>query len=192
MRRSTTSCTSRVLARPARQLIVGARREHHRQSRHVAKSFLAETESYWHNWCATSTSRSTGSRRDPRGDTLKMCSYEDTGAVGGVTTRCRKRPNTAPLGLPLNWLRDAFFTVTALNRLSATRTWKATCASSSTWSRRQLARRGRRHRAAVPDRAGTDTTEALTTLAWLSRLRPVRVGNAASPRVRTTPTARWC
>ncbi|MBL8675242.1 MAG: glycoside hydrolase family 15 protein [Rhodospirillales bacterium] len=56
--------------------------------------------------------------------TLKLCSFEETGAiVAALTTSIPEAPDT-----PRNWdyrycwIRDAFFTVHALNRVGATRT----------------------------------------------------------------------
>jgi pentatricopeptide repeat protein len=59
--------------------------------------------------------------------TLKLCSFEDTGAiVAAITSSIPEAPDT-----PRNWdyrycwLRDSFFVVHALNRLGATRTMEA-------------------------------------------------------------------
>ncbi len=56
--------------------------------------------------------------------TLKLCSYEDTGAVlAALTTSIPEAANTPRTwDYRFSWLRDSFFTVSALNRLSATRT----------------------------------------------------------------------
>ena len=69
--------------------------------------------------------------------TLKLCQYEDTGAiVAALTTSIPEAPHT-----PRNWdyrycwLRDAAFVVRALNRLGATaHAWRNTSATSSTSS----------------------------------------------------------
>jgi hypothetical protein len=90
----------------------------------------------------------------------KMCSYEDTGAVlAALTTSVPEAPNTPRTwDYRFTWLRDAFFTVTALNRLlgdphhGKLRALHRRCRRG-----RQLARRGRCHRALVPDRARAPT-----------------------------------
>jgi len=56
--------------------------------------------------------------------TLKLCQYEDTGAiVAAITTSIPEAPHTARnWDYRYCWLRDAAFVVRALNRLGATRT----------------------------------------------------------------------
>lgn len=56
--------------------------------------------------------------------TLKLCSCEDTGAiVAALTTSVPEAPHSARnWDYRFCWLRDAFFTVGALNRLGATKT----------------------------------------------------------------------
>ena len=64
--------------------------------------------------------------------TLKLCTFEDTGAViAAITTSI---PEAAGSGRNWDyrfcWLRDSYFTVQALNRLGATRPWRNICATS--------------------------------------------------------------
>jgi len=56
--------------------------------------------------------------------TLKLCSFEDTGAiVAAMTTSIPEAPNTGRnWDYRYCWLRDAYFVVRALNRLGATET----------------------------------------------------------------------
>ena len=166
----------RVLARPAGQPDRRRRREHHRQSRHAGRSFLAETESYWHTWVRDLNIPFDWQQAVIRAAiTLKLCSYEDTGAVlAALTTSVPEAPNTPRTwDYRFTWLRDAFFTVTALNRLSATRTMESYVrfivdvveAGSSRGEVDAIA-------PLFPIAPGTDTTERLIdTLAGLSRLR---------------------
>ncbi|WP_411027970.1 glycoside hydrolase family 15 protein, partial [Salmonella sp. s54234] len=56
--------------------------------------------------------------------TLKLCQYEETGAiVAAITTSIPEAPHTVRnWDYRYCWLRDAAFVVRALNRLGATRT----------------------------------------------------------------------
>ncbi|MFN7001698.1 MAG: glycoside hydrolase family 15 protein, partial [Elioraea tepidiphila] len=56
--------------------------------------------------------------------TLKLCSYEETGAiVAALTTSVPEAPGTGRnWDYRFCWLRDAYFTVHALNKLGATLT----------------------------------------------------------------------
>jgi GH15 family glucan-1,4-alpha-glucosidase len=59
--------------------------------------------------------------------TLKLCTFEDTGAViAAITTSIPEAPNSGRnWDYRYCWLRDSYFTVQALNRLGATRTMEA-------------------------------------------------------------------
>ncbi len=150
----------------------------------LARSFLAETEGYWQTWVRDLNIPFDWQVAVIRAAiTLKLCSFEDTGAVlAALTTSI---PEAA--GTPRNWdyrftwLRDAFFTVSALNRLSATLTMESyvrfivdIVEAGST--------RGEVHEIAplFPIAPGTDTTERLIdSLPGYRGFGPVRVGNAA-------------
>ncbi|WP_290687277.1 MULTISPECIES: glycoside hydrolase family 15 protein [unclassified Haematobacter] len=93
--------------------------------RSIARSFLRETEQYWLEWV-----RSLSIPPDYQdvvirsAITLKLCSTEETGAiVAALTTSI---PEYGDSGRNWDyrfcWLRDSYFTVKALNSLSATRT----------------------------------------------------------------------
>jgi GH15 family glucan-1,4-alpha-glucosidase len=115
--------------------------------------------------------------------TLKMCSYEDTGAVlAALTTSVPEAPNTPRTwDYRFTWLRDAFFTVTALNRLSATRTMESYVrfivdVVEAGSSRDEVAAIA----PLFPIAPGTDTAERLVdTLPGYRGFGPVRIGNAA-------------
>lgn len=151
----------------------------------VARTFLAETESYWQSWVRDLNIPFDWQAAVIRAAvTLKLCSYEDTGAVlAALTTSVPEAPGTPRTwDYRFTWLRDAFFTVTALNRLSATRTMESYVrfivdvveAGSSKGEVREIAPLF----AIAP---GTDTTERLVdSLEGYRGCGPVRVGNAAA------------
>jgi GH15 family glucan-1,4-alpha-glucosidase len=91
----------------------------------LAASFLGETEAYWRGWVRGLSIPFEWQEAVIRSAiTLKLCSYEDTGAiVAALTTSV---PESANSGRNWDyrycWLRDAYFAVGALNRLGATRT----------------------------------------------------------------------
>lgn len=91
----------------------------------LAYRFLDETRRYWQDWSrelAVPFEWQTPVIR--AAITLKLCSFEDTGAVlAALTTSV---PEAADSGRNWDyrycWLRDSYFTIQALNRLGATRT----------------------------------------------------------------------
>ncbi|MFT3905127.1 MAG: glycoside hydrolase family 15 protein [Steroidobacteraceae bacterium] len=91
----------------------------------VAHKFLEETRQYWQDWVRTLAIPFEWQQVVIRAAiTLKLCTYEDTGAVlAALTTSI---PESANSGRTWDyrycWLRDAYFVVQALNRLGATRT----------------------------------------------------------------------
>jgi GH15 family glucan-1,4-alpha-glucosidase len=115
--------------------------------------------------------------------TLKLCSYEDTGAVlAALTTSVPEAANTQRnWDYRFSWLRDSFFTVTALNRLSATRTMEMFVrfivdvveAGSSRGEPENIA-------PLFPIAPGLDPTERIVpSLPGYRGFGPVRIGNAA-------------
>ncbi len=91
----------------------------------LARSWLEQTERYWHEWVRSLAVPVDWQEAVIRAAiTLKLCTFEDTGAVlAALTTSI---PESADSGRNWDyrycWLRDSFFTVQALNRLGATRT----------------------------------------------------------------------
>jgi GH15 family glucan-1,4-alpha-glucosidase len=150
----------------------------------IARSFLAETEAYWQTWVRDLNIPFDWQVAVIRAAiTLKLCSFEDTGAVlAALTTSIPEAPDTPRTwDYRFTWLRDAFYTVTALNRVSATLTMESyvrfivdIVEAGST--------RGEVHEIAplFPIAPGTDTTERIIdTLPGYRGFGPVRVGNAA-------------
>jgi GH15 family glucan-1,4-alpha-glucosidase len=91
----------------------------------LAATFLTETEVYWRGWARGLSIPFEWQDEVIRSAiTLKLCSYEDTGAiVAALTTSIPEAPRTMRnWDYRFCWLRDAYFAVGALNRLGATRT----------------------------------------------------------------------
>lgn len=91
----------------------------------TARSFLNATEDYWRNWTRSLSLPFEWQEAVVRAAiTLKLCSYEDTGAIMAALTT--SIPEFGPGGRNWDyrfcWLRDAYFTVRALNSLGATAT----------------------------------------------------------------------
>ncbi len=165
-------------------LILGADESVTENPDSLARSFLTETEAYWHGWVRDLNIPFDWQQAVIRAAiTLKLCSYEDTGAVlAALTTSVPEAANTPRTwDYRFTWLRDAFFTVTALNRLSATRTMEGYVrfivdvveAGSSRGEVDAIA-------PLFPIAPGTDTGEKLIdTLPGYRGFGPVRIGNAA-------------
>jgi GH15 family glucan-1,4-alpha-glucosidase len=87
--------------------------------------FFDETLRYWHNWVANLNVPFDWQDAVIRSAiTLKLCSYDDTGGVvAALTTSIPEAPGSGrSWDYRFCWLRDSFFTILALNQLSATRT----------------------------------------------------------------------
>jgi len=91
----------------------------------VGREFLERTRSYWLGWV-----RGLGIPLDWQSAiiraaiTLKLCHFEETGAViAAHTTSIPEAPGTQRnWDYRFCWLRDAYFVISALNRLGATKT----------------------------------------------------------------------
>jgi GH15 family glucan-1,4-alpha-glucosidase len=91
----------------------------------LAHTFLEETRTYWQEWVRTLAVPFDWQEEVIRAAiTLKLCTYEDTGAVmAALTTSIPESPNSGRnWDYRYCWLRDSYFVVQALNRLGATRT----------------------------------------------------------------------
>jgi GH15 family glucan-1,4-alpha-glucosidase len=88
----------------------------------VAREMIQQTETYWRHWVRTLTVPLDWQSAVIRAAiTLKLCAYEETGAiVAALTTSI---PEAAGSGRNWDyrycWLRDAYYVVQALNRLGA-------------------------------------------------------------------------
>ena len=91
----------------------------------VARHFLRRTEAYWHDWVRSLALPPDYQQVIIRAAiTLKLCSYEDTGAIlAAITTSIPEYDGSGRTwDYRFCWLRDSYFTVQALNSLNATRT----------------------------------------------------------------------
>jgi GH15 family glucan-1,4-alpha-glucosidase len=150
----------------------------------LSRTFLAETEAYWHAWVRDLNIPFDWQAAVIRAAiTLKLCSFEDTGAVLAALTTSVPEAAATPRTWDYRfcWLRDSFFTVTALNRLSATRTMEGFVrfivdiveAGSSRGEPEEIA-------PLFPIAPGTATEERLIdSLPGYRGYGPVRIGNAA-------------
>lgn len=91
----------------------------------LVAEFLTETETYWRDWVRGLAVPFDWQDLAIRAAiTLKLCTHEDTGAiVAALTTSIPEAPHSGRnWDYRFCWLRDSYFTVTALNRLGAPRT----------------------------------------------------------------------
>ena len=94
----------------------------------VAREFLERTRNYWITWV-----RGLGIPLEWQSAiiraaiTLKLCAFEETGAIiAAHTTSIPEAPGTQRnWDYRFCWLRDAYFVISALNRLGATKTMEA-------------------------------------------------------------------
>ena len=91
----------------------------------TSREFLDKTTDYWRDWVRSLSVPFEYQREVIRAAiTLKLCSFEETGAiVAALTTSIPEAPGTQRnWDYRYCWLRDAYFVVHALNRLGTTRT----------------------------------------------------------------------
>ena len=91
----------------------------------TARVFFDNTLNYWRRWCRSLTIPFEWQDAVMRAAmTLKLCTYEETGAIiAAMTTSIPEAPNSERnWDYRYCWLRDAYFVIHALNRLSATQT----------------------------------------------------------------------
>ena len=150
----------------------------------LAQSFLSATIEDWRAWVRGLSIPFEWQQEVIRSAiTLKLCSCEDTGAiVAALTTSIPEAPHTARnWDYRFCWLRDAFFTVGALNRLGATRTME-------NFIRFIIDAVLRENDIAIaplyPISSGTSSEERLApSLSGYQGMGPVRIGNAAVSQI---------
>jgi GH15 family glucan-1,4-alpha-glucosidase len=146
----------------------------------LAKQFLHETTCYWADWVRKLALPFEWQEPVIRAAiTLKLCSYEETGAiVAALTTSIPEAPNTARnWDYRFCWLRDAYFTVNALNRLGTTRTME----HFVRYMLDAVVAEGAEMNPLYPIVSSTELAERKAdALAGFRGMGPVRVGNAAA------------
>ena len=91
----------------------------------TCREFCDRTRDYWHEWVRRLAFSIDWQDEIIRAAiTLKLCSFEETGAiVAALTTSIPEGPGSGRnWDYRFCWMRDAFFVVRALNRIGATRT----------------------------------------------------------------------
>lgn len=147
---------------------------------HTTRDFLDRTIEYWEEWVRYLSVPFEWQEAVIRAAiTLKLCSFEESGAiVAALTTSIPEAPNT-----PRNWdyrfcwLRDSYFVVQALNRLGATKTMEDFLRYITTVAAQQAEGELQPLYGIVP---GVPLEERqLDALTGFRGMGPVRVGNAA-------------
>ena len=116
-----------VLTEP-RHLVLGLDESIPEAVEKMAREHFGETRSYWESWVRGLAIPFEWQEAVIRAAvTLKLCTYEDTGAVVAALTT--SIPESANSGRNWDyrycWLRDSYFVVKALNSLGATKTMEA-------------------------------------------------------------------
>jgi GH15 family glucan-1,4-alpha-glucosidase len=94
----------------------------------IGRQFFEDTAEYWRDWVRGLAIPFEWQDEVIRAAiTLKLCTYEDTGAVlAALTTSIPESAgSTRNWDYRYCWLRDAYFVIRALNRLGATRTMES-------------------------------------------------------------------
>jgi GH15 family glucan-1,4-alpha-glucosidase len=150
----------------------------------TARRFHEETADYWRDWVRDLQIPFEWQDEIIRAAlTLKLSAVDDTGAlVAAVTTSIPEAPGSGRnWDYRYCWLRDAYFTINALNRLNATRTMERylgyiiNLAAGSNGARLQPVYRIN-GTAQMPE-------QEIVSLAGYRGMGPVRVGNQAALQV---------
>jgi GH15 family glucan-1,4-alpha-glucosidase len=150
----------------------------------LAQQWQEETRNWWQSWVRGLAIPFEWQEEVIRAAiTLQLCAFEDSGAVlAALTTSI---PESAHSGRDWDyrfcWLRDAYFTVQALNRLGATRTMEGYLH----YIDRIVAAAGEAALQPVYSIAGTGTLAEyiVDTLPGFLGMGPVRVGNQAAEQI---------
>lgn len=116
-----------VLSEPL-HLVLGPDESQRESVEDLAREHFGHTRSYWEGWVRGLAIPYEWQRAVIRAAiTLKMCAFEDTGAVvAAMTTSVPEAPDSGRnWDYRFCWLRDSYFVVQALNSLGATKTMEA-------------------------------------------------------------------
>lgn len=147
----------------------------------ISREFHDQTREYWLDWVRQLSIPFEWQEAVIRAAiTLKLCSFEDTGAiVAALTTSIPEAPGSGRnWDYRYCWLRDAYFTVHALNRLGATRTTERFIDYVTNVVAMERGSRLRPVYAIVPDQ--TIEERGIESLQGFNGHGPVRIGNAAA------------
>lgn len=149
-------------------------------ARETAREFEKRTIDYWQDWSRRLALPLEWQEAVIRSAiTLKLCSYEETGAIiAAATTSIPEAPHSGRnWDYRYCWVRDAFFTVRALNSLAAVRTME----HYFNWMMNVIATADGGHIQPVFGIGlETELTERqIETLSGYRGMGPVRVGNQA-------------
>lgn len=146
----------------------------------MGRRFLDLTREYWHDWARSLAIPFDWQQAVIRSAiTLKLCTYEDTGAVIAAITMAIPEAADSERNWDYRycWLRDAYFMVHAMNRLGATRTMEGFL-----YYIINLVVGSAQHQLQPLYGIGGETRieeTPVNTLTGYRRMGPVRLGNAA-------------
>lgn len=153
----------------------------------TSREFLDKTTDYWRDWVRSLSIPFEYQREVIRAAiTLKLCSFEETGAiVAALTTSIPEAPGTQRnWDYRYCWLRDAYFVVHALNRLGTTRTMEDYLGFITNIVD-SFSEGGAEHLPPLYPitRGGTLTEFEASNLSGYRGHRPVRFGNGAAGQI---------
>ncbi len=146
----------------------------------LGRQFLDETKRYWQDWVQGLSIPFEWQQAVIRAAiTLKLCTFEDTGAVvAAITSSIPEAPHSQRnWDYRYCWLRDAYFVIQALNRLGATKTMEG----FMRYIIDIASRADGQHLRPVYSISGPHTLDEriIDTLPGYRGMGPVRVGNQA-------------
>lgn len=150
----------------------------------VVRDYLERTREYWFEWTRYLSIPFEWQDAVIRAAiTLKLCQFEESGAiVAALTTSIPEVPGEGRnWDYRHCWLRDAYFSVHALNRLGATRTMEKYLDYITTVLSIEAGSDLKPVYGILPDRPLTETM--VDSLAGYRGMGPVRIGNQAQEQV---------